>query len=1070
MVFAGELTSDRDSVVAEIDKLTASTENIKIYDATNKVATIKSPDASVEYAKIKLLTPLNNFVGLGYQKVAEFEIDSKVSYADFLKQMYFFDIKNKNVGVRRGFDLKKEIVTIKEEPIFETVCLKVDDENKGNCLEFELKDTGRTNLVNVVDYELLSEKNFGVEKQVVSMWIQIDKPETIEWIPELYGTIINEWASWTSNYDVNLIAYWKLDETSGTVLYDSVGGDNNLTLSAGTVNEVGKINRGISFTNLTSQKATATIPSTVTALTMCAWVNPSDTNEVGIFLGYGNGTSTGNFLTRNSNNNSGSAGWGLSGLKPAVAWEPLSIVHKLNLSNWQYICLSKTGTASHIFYNGVDSTASGNSLDATGITAFSLGSTGSIKAFTGVIDEVALWYRELSATDINYLYNNGAGLGYQSSDGFSQSRITWNVYKKGTSTHLTSVNLDCNVNAFDATAQLSPFNTSYVDTNTNFSCDFSRSGYDSNTGFKGIVDSNKTVTVYLTESLPTVEQTTQQGFKLYSTTYITGTGNISALASSAGGIASCQYTQNGSTWVNADYNGTHCINSVPITIINNQTYKFNFHAVNSVGGDANGTPIATLFTGDTNAPYTTVTLTDYNNSNYKFIQATCSDAGSGCKGITFEFDGNGTKYYSAGATKDLNFSGLGYHYVKIYSTDNLDLNETIKTIDLNMPTLLTIKYPKNIQTIVQLTEKWTLITTGAVTLNLTNLSTDYNVYVPSGVLTTFFIGDVNGNYTQNTYTRTYYNNSNTDYDTLQPYLYAITTSLITTINVVSASTNQPIQDVTVKIYGNLPGLGNTLIGQGTSDSKGQILQLFIGGQSYVFDTYYNGVLIKSFNITATTSTIFLVLSLSELIIVQPTPSGYSSSWTPGNSINIQTVGNQVFTQTLNNFGSKSISVVSTLTQNSANLSAPQNYVGSSNKTFTYTVAWAGIVTGKITQKMVVTTSDGNVFTFTQNINVIEGFGAGYNPLQGLSIGLRSDLTCSTDPLVPCFPLLVIAFLICIGLTIWATLQFGIIGIGQSSGFIFLVGMILFTYLTWIPVWVTAGLVLIMLAFILNESG
>jgi hypothetical protein len=384
-----------------------------------------------------------------------------------------------------------------------------------------------------------------------------------------------------------------------------------------------------------------------------------------------------------------------------------------------------------------------------------------------------------------------------------------------------------------------------------------------------------------------------------------------------------------------------------------------------------------------------------------------------------------------------------------------------------IPVTVSVLYPKNEETLVQITEKWKIEITQNLYASYTDLNATKIIYLlPNTSLPyNIKISDMNGNYFPRTYAKTYPGNPLTD--TLQPYLVSESTGLLTTINAISATTNQPLEGITFRVYKYISGLGRTFVEQLTTDSKGQALSLLVLGDSYEFEAYNGSVLLKNFPITATSSTIFFVLSLGSEVITQPGNSGFSSKFTPGNIINLETIGSQGFSQTLYNFGDENITIASTIKQNGANLAAPQNYSGSSNKTFTYTVAWASIVKGTIIQKMVVTTSDGNVYTFDQNIQVIESYGTGYNPIDGLQNGLRQDLTCSSNPLVPCYPLLVLAFLICVAVTIWATVQFGVYG-GQSAGLIFLVGMILFTYLTWIPVWITAGLVLIILAFIVNE--
>jgi len=1055
MVFAGDLTAtaDRNSVVTEIDKLVASTSNVKVYDEQTKTATIKNPTGTTILANIKLLTPLNNLVGLGYQKVAEFEIDSKVSYTDFLKQMYFFDVKNKNAGIRRGFDLKKEVIKQVEEPMYELVDTGKLDNNGDKLFDNKIVSS---KFVGVTSYELLTEKNFGVEKQVVSMWVQIDKAETVEWIPELYGAIVNEWATWTSALDTNLIAYYKLDETSG-VLIDWVGKDNNLNNTNVDYNQTGLINTSYLYDGSDKSTREDSLGLTSTGLkSVSMWIklNSITLEEYGFVAGLcyvGTTANTGWFLYTPPKAGGQVLALGTNGNHTNV----IAKLSDLGTTNWHHIVFDYNGTASKAYLDGVyNSTLVFNSA---WIQYFYLGSPiGGTSNF--YIDEVGVWNRVLTPTEVTQLYNSGAGIAYGAYP--PQSRITWNVYKSATTTHISDVNIDCNNNSMDATLQDSPFSSAYVNSGTSFSCNFTRTGYDANNAYTGVVDANKTLTVYLIDSAPSVGQTYQTGFNLYSTTYITGTGNIYATASDAGsGLASCSYTQNGSSWLSADVNATHCYKN-GLTIVNAQTYQFNFKATDVAGNDSNGTKIATLFTGDTLAPVTTVVLTDYNNSPYKFIHATCIDAGSGCKSITFEFDNNGTKFLTAGATKDLNFYGLGYHSLKVYSTDNLDTNEVTQTIDLNMPVKLTIKYPKNIATLAQLTEKWTLLTAGAITLSLTDLTSDYNIYVPNGSLTTFYISDVNGNYTQNIYTRTYYNDSNTGYDTLQPYLYAVATSLATVINTIDSTTLNPVPNITIKIYGNLAGIGNTLIGQGTTDSKGQMLQLFIIGQTYQFEIYKNGNLLRTDIIIASSSSVDIKIPSSTtqhtnfdyyLVNISNTPvrgklltSDYNF-WqiiTLLNSGTDTTTITSIWVWVENedrdfNFYSSSVAPTGLSTSNHVDMNALAKTINA--------ISYDGNYFIYVNTRVV--TSDGNVIVRTVKF----GLPNTYSITEGFGNGLKATFGCpvNPDPLFPCGPMLLAALFLALIGTIGLASLTGYASM-ESMAIVFLAFLGIFAYLTWVP--------------------
>jgi len=382
------------------------------------------------------------------------------------------------------------------------------------------------------------------------------------------------------------------------------------------------------------------------------------------------------------------------------------------------------------------------------------------------------------------------------------------------------------------------------------------------------------------------------------------------------------------------------------------------------------------------------------------------------------------------------------------------------------PVTLTILYPKNEETLEQIDGNWKIEITQNLYASYTELYANKIIYLlPNTSLPyNIQISDMNGNYFPRTYAKTYPGNPLTD--TIQPYLVSKSTGLLTTINVVSSTTNQPIENITFKVYKYIGGLGRTYVEQINTDSKGQALSLLVLGQSYEFEAYYNGEFLKTFNITAISTSIWFIITLSEEVITSPEGSGLSSKFSPGASIVKQSVGTQTFNQILYNNGDKNLYIVSTIKQNGLNLSAPQTYLGSSDKNFTYTINWSDINLGTITQTMTVY-QDGNIYIFTQNIIINSGFGYDYSPLDGLTNGLRSDFECDPNLLIPCYPLLVLAVLISIALVIWATVQFGQFG-GQSAGIILIISTILFTYLAWIPIWLTAGLALMMFAFLLNE--
>jgi hypothetical protein len=95
--------------------------------------------------------------------------------------------------------------------------------------------------------------------------------------------------------------------------------------------------------------------------------------------------------------------------------------------------------------------------------------------------------------DVNIFYESGA-------PPVVVYTIDLNVMDSNTLVDLNFVSMDCNVDAYDLTDQNSPF-TQDFNAGT-YSCDFSVSGYDTNTGFSIIADANNDYDIYLTLTPP----------------------------------------------------------------------------------------------------------------------------------------------------------------------------------------------------------------------------------------------------------------------------------------------------------------------------------------------------------------------------------------------------------------------------------------------------------------------------------------------------------------------------------------------------------------------------------------
>ncbi len=89
-VLAGDFNKSNDSknITTIINE-----DSIKEYNLIEKEITIKDI-AEKNLVKIKLLTPLDNKVGLGYQRVAEYEVNSIESLKILVSEMEYYDISD----------------------------------------------------------------------------------------------------------------------------------------------------------------------------------------------------------------------------------------------------------------------------------------------------------------------------------------------------------------------------------------------------------------------------------------------------------------------------------------------------------------------------------------------------------------------------------------------------------------------------------------------------------------------------------------------------------------------------------------------------------------------------------------------------------------------------------------------------------------------------------------------------------------------------------------------------------------------------------------------------------------
>ena len=208
-----------------------------------------------------------------------------------------------------------------------------------------------------------------------------------------------------------LIHYYKCDANGS--FPDEVGSDNG-TINGATYTASGKINGAYDYDGTNDYVAMASLTRPTTGVTISAWVKADGVSGDRFIFGAddsGAGPDERTFLLRNSNDDI-QFFWlnipsfdSITATGSAVTGSFIHVVATYDQSSMRlYVNGSQVAKKSNVTYAG----EAGNGA--------AVGAQSDVKAssglFDGIIDEVGLWNRALTGSEIPDLYNSGDGLPY----------------------------------------------------------------------------------------------------------------------------------------------------------------------------------------------------------------------------------------------------------------------------------------------------------------------------------------------------------------------------------------------------------------------------------------------------------------------------------------------------------------------------------------------------------------------------------------------------------------------------------------------------------------------------------
>jgi len=211
----------------------------------------------------------------------------------------------------------------------------------------------------------------------------------------------------------NLVSYWKLNESSGNAADSRAANtltNNNTTYGAG------RIGNGAVLNGTTSNLAIASNLGItgITNVSISVWAKIALENEAGtpqyVFACIATGATGMTFGITYEYNGGTRRTWAF--VYTGTLYQSIK-TGALGTANWYHFVATLSGTSLTLYANGVAQTPATIAGSFAAASNFTIGTDENVTGFVnGTVDEVGIWSRALTPSEVVQLYNSGGGLPY----------------------------------------------------------------------------------------------------------------------------------------------------------------------------------------------------------------------------------------------------------------------------------------------------------------------------------------------------------------------------------------------------------------------------------------------------------------------------------------------------------------------------------------------------------------------------------------------------------------------------------------------------------------------------------